>query len=135
MDFTVSFVSTGYFLHQRVRRRSRQLHEEPDHDNFESMRSWVRSEIRGNNYKAIAEASKELMIYDTREHLSYVEAPTTVLITTKDEAFSLAVQEEMADRIRGATRSYYQGGHLSCLKGEFHQHFVEVCAQMHRHAK
>jgi len=75
------------------------------------------------------------MIYDTRELLPRIEVPTSVLITTTDEAFSREVQEEMADLIPDSSKFYYQGGHLSCLTGDFHREFVDVCAQMQEYAE
>ncbi len=134
INLAVGAVGSGYAVHKLVKGPSRELPEDLEHNIFESVENWMRSEIAGHNYKAIAEASRELLVYDTREHLPYVEAPTSVLITTTDEAFSRVVQEEMAALIPRSSTSYYQGGHLSCLTGHFHQEFVEICAQMHPHA-
>lgn len=135
LNLPVSLVRTGHLLFQLVKGEPREIVDETDLDSFESVRSWVFSEMRRLNLKAVAEASKDLMIYDTREHLPCIEVPTAVLITTTDEAFSREIQEEMADLIPKSSKHYFSGGHLSCLKDNFHKRFVEICEKMSIHIK
>lgn len=135
MHLPMRVMRTGHLVYQLMKGQTREVLDDADHDSFDSVRSWVLSEMRRFNLKAVAEASTDLMIYDTREHLPCIEVPTAVLITTTDEAFSREIQEEMADLIPESSKHYFSGGHLSVLKGNFHKRFAEICEKMTMHIK
>jgi pimeloyl-ACP methyl ester carboxylesterase len=62
--------------------------------------AWVRSELMRNQARDIAEAGRELARFDSRPWLGEVQAPTAVVLTTRDELVAPSKQRQLAAAAR-----------------------------------
>jgi 3-oxoadipate enol-lactonase len=85
---------------------------------------WVRSELRRNDIRALAEAGRALGAYTSREWIGDVDVPTAVVLTEHDLVVPPVRQRKLAAAIPDARVHTVPGGHDVCATAP--QRFVPV---------
>ncbi|MBV9465645.1 MAG: alpha/beta fold hydrolase [Solirubrobacterales bacterium] len=75
---------------------------------------WMQSELMRHDAKDMAEAGRELGRFDSRPWLGSIQAPTAVVLTTRDEAVAPSKQRELAAAL-GAPVFEAPIGHLALV--------------------
>jgi 3-oxoadipate enol-lactonase len=76
---------------------------------------WVKSEVRHNDLRALAEAGRALGSFTSREWIGDVDVPTAVVITEHDLVVPPVRQRKLAAAIAGASVHTVAGGHDACV--------------------
>lgn len=72
---------------------------------------WARSEIAGNDPRAVLEAGQAIGSFSSHTWISDIDVPTAVVITTADSVVPPHRQRKLADAIAGATVHPVAGDH------------------------
>ena len=80
-------------------------------------RRWAMRELRGGDPASLAAAAAALGRFSSHEWIGQVDVPTTVVLTTRDQAVPPQRQQKLADAIPGATVHAVEGDHLVCALG------------------
>lgn len=100
-----------------------------------TMPHWAAREFRRHDWRMVTEAGHSLATYHAR-WLPDVDVPTSVVLTTKDQAVAPRLQEKMARAIEGATIHEVADGHIACAKPAFARPLVaaidDVAARLSR---
>lgn len=75
---------------------------------------WVRSELRHNDLRALAEAGRAIGAFTSREWIGDVDVPTAVVVTAHDFVVPPVRQHKLADAIPDAKTYSVPGGHDVC---------------------
>ena len=92
----------------------------------ETMRTWVRQEMRRHDARQLMEAGWAMSTYRAK-WIDRIDVPTAVIVTTKDRAINPFVQLRMALKIPGATIHRVDDGHIVCAKPEFRAPILAAC--------
>ena len=87
---------------------------------------WAAQEMRRHDLRMLLEAGGSIASFSSRRWISYVDKPTTVLITTKDRAVPPAEQLRLALAIDGAEIHRYDEGHTSPVLDSFGSAIAEA---------
>ncbi len=83
------------------------------------IQTWAAQEMRRHDVRMVLEAGSAIAAFSSRRWISFVDKPTTVLITTKDRAVPPAEQLRLALAIPGAEIHRYDEGHTSPVLDTF----------------
>jgi 3-oxoadipate enol-lactonase len=116
----VSLVREGVAQVARIRRRS---NDEPD------PQPWVVAEMQGGNPPALIQAGAALNAYDATGWVPDIDAPTAVVVTTRDRTVSPERQWWLARNIPGAMPYTVQSDHRACVDAakEFVPILLDAC--------
>jgi 3-oxoadipate enol-lactonase len=88
---------------------------------------WTIAEFRRHDVRHLREAARAVSRFDSRSWLPEVDAPTAVVVTTRDHMVAPHQQLEAARLIEGASVHEIDGGHTICASGHFVEPFRGAC--------
>jgi 3-oxoadipate enol-lactonase len=93
---------------------------------------WVKSEVRHNDLRALAEAGRALGAFTSREWIRDVDVPAAVLVTEHDLVVPPIRQRKLAGAIPGATTYTVPAGHDCCVTSPelFVPTLLEACTEV-----
>ncbi|GAB2674571.1 alpha/beta fold hydrolase [Nocardia goodfellowii] len=107
--------AVGPYSLRRARELLRRLPELPEHTwTRGGMQRWAMTELRSTSGWAVAQVIAAVGRFDSSAWLSGIDAPTAVVITTKDKAIPVYRQLELATLIPGASIHLVKAGHTAC---------------------
>jgi 3-oxoadipate enol-lactonase len=81
-------------------------------------REFVRTELSGSDPAALAQATRAVLRFSSRNWASEIAVPTAVLVMTRDAVVPTRRQYELAEAIPGARRFEVDGDHFACADRE-----------------
>lgn len=92
-------------------------------------RDLVRKEMSGSDPAALAQASRALIRFSSRNWASNITVPTAVIVTTRDEIVPTRRQLALAKAIPGAKTFDVNGDHFACAdrKTNFVSQLIAAC--------
>lgn len=97
-----------------------------------SMPLWAQAELRRHSPRMLTEALLAISTFDSSRWIGEVDVPTTIVITTADNAVHPTIQHDLAATVGHATITTVRGGHLSCLDESFGPRLVEIIDDIDR---
>jgi pimeloyl-ACP methyl ester carboxylesterase len=88
---------------------------------------WTIAEFRRHDARHLLEAARDASAFDGRAWLLEIDAPTVVLVTTRDRVVTPSHQLEAAMLIDGASVHEVDGGHAVCTRERFVEPFRDAC--------
>lgn len=94
-----------------------------------SVKDYVRREMASADPAALAQATRAVIRFSSRDWVSNIDVPTAVVVTTRDEVVPTRRQYALADAIPGARRFEVDGDHFACAipKTGFVSELVAAC--------
>jgi 3-oxoadipate enol-lactonase len=77
-------------------------------------RKYVRQEMSGADPAALAQATRAVLRFSSRDWASNIEVPTAVIVTTRDKVVPTRRQYALAAAIPGAKQFEVDGDHFAC---------------------
>lgn len=92
-------------------------------------KEYVRREMSGADPAALAQATRAVLRFSSRDWASSIEVPTAVVITTRDTIVPTRRQYALAAAIPGAKQFEVDGDHFACARKQtgFVQQLVAAC--------
>lgn len=78
------------------------------------VREYVREEMSRSDPAALAQATRAVLRFSSRDWVSDITVPTAVVVTTRDRVVPTRRQYALADAIPGARRFEVDGDHFAC---------------------
>lgn len=96
-------------------------------------REYVRKEMSGADPAALAQATRAVLRFSSRDWASNITVPTAVVITTRDKIVPTRRQYALAAAIPGAKQFEVDGDHFACAdrRGNFVVQLVAACDHVH----
>ena len=93
------------------------------------VREFVRREMSGADPAALAQATRAIIRFSSRNWASNIAVPTAVVVTTRDEIVPARRQYALAAAIPGAKRFDVDGNHFACAdrQSNFVPELVAAC--------
>jgi 3-oxoadipate enol-lactonase len=92
-------------------------------------RERVRREMSASDPATILQATRAVIRFSSHDWASSIEAPTAVVVTTRDTLVAPARQYGLAESIRSARVFEVEGDHFACVRsGDFVPTLVRACA-------
>jgi len=93
------------------------------------VKEYVRKEMSGSDPAALAQATRAVLRFSSRDWASSISVPTAVLIMTRDQIVPTRRQYALADAIPNVKRFEVDGNHLACAsrKTNFVPELVAAC--------
>ena len=88
---------------------------------------WTISEFGRHDTRQLVEAARAASTFDARSWLPEIDAPTAVVVTTRDRVVAPHLQLDAAALIEGASVHEVDGGHAACARERFVAPFHEAC--------
>ena len=82
------------------------------------IRDYVRKEMSGSDPAALAQATRAVLRFSSRNWASKIAVPTAVVIMTRDNLVPTRRQYALAAAIPGAKQFEVDGDHYACAKRE-----------------
>ena len=100
------------------------------------IREFVRSEMSGADPAALAQATRAVLRFSSRNWASSITVPTAVVVTTRDKLVPVRRQYALVDAIPGARKFDVDGNHYACADREsnFVPTLVAACDHVNRTA-
>jgi len=100
------------------------------------VRAYVRKEMSGSDPAALAQATRAVLRFSSRNWVSNIAVPTAVLVTTRDEIVPTRRQHALAAAIPGAKQFEVDGDHFACANDQtnFVPELVAACDHVNRAA-
>ncbi len=95
-------------------------------------KDFVRREMSGSDPAALAQATRAVLRFSSRDWASNITVPTAVVITTRDEIVPTRRQHALAAAIPGAKSFEVHGDHFACAarNSNFVPQLVAACAHV-----
>ena len=92
-------------------------------------KDFVRREMSGCDPAALAQATRAVIRFSSRNWVSNISVPTAVVITTRDKIVPTRRQYALAAAIPGAVQFEVNGDHFACAAGQtnFVPQLVAAC--------
>ena len=99
-------------------------------------RDLVRKEMSGSDAAALAQATRAVIRFSSRNWVSNITVPTSVVITTRDKIVPTRRQRALAASIPGAESFEVNGDHFACAdrKTNFVPQLIAACDHVDRAA-
>jgi len=93
------------------------------------VRDYVRKEMSGSDPAALAQATRAVLRFSSRNWVSNIAVPTAVVITTRDKIVPTRRQYALAAAIPGAKQFEVDGDHFACAdtQTDFVPELVAAC--------
>lgn len=93
------------------------------------LRDYVRTEMSGSDPAALAQATRAVIRFSSRDWVSTIAVPTAVVVTTRDEIVPARRQYALATAIPGARQFEVDGDHFACANARtgFVRELVSAC--------
>lgn len=97
------------------------------------VRDYVRKEMSGSDPAALAQATRAVLRFSSRDWASTITVPTAVVVMTRDQIVPTRRQYALAAAIPGAKQFEVDGDHYACAKREtnFVSALVAACDHVH----
>ncbi|MGB8328559.1 MAG: alpha/beta fold hydrolase [Polyangiales bacterium] len=82
------------------------------------VKDYVRKEMSGSDPAALAQATRAVLRFSSRDWASTIAVPTAVVVMTRDQIVPTRRQYALAAAIPGAKRFEVDGDHYACAKRE-----------------
>ncbi len=94
-----------------------------------NVEDYVRQEMSGSNAATLAQATRDLLRFSSRNWVSDIAVPTAVVVTTRDQIVPPRRQYALAAAIPGARQFEVDGGHFACAndRTNFVPELVAAC--------
>jgi pimeloyl-ACP methyl ester carboxylesterase len=101
------------------------------------VRQYVRKEMSGADPATLAQATRAVIRFSSRDWVSNVTVPTAVVVTTRDEIVPTRRQYALAAAIPGARKFEVDGDHFACARPKtgFVSVLVAACDHVNRAAQ
>jgi pimeloyl-ACP methyl ester carboxylesterase len=93
------------------------------------VRDYVRKEMSGADPAALAQATRAVLRFSSRNWASDIAVPTAVIVTTRDKIVPTRRQYALAAAIPGAKQFEVDGDHFACAdtRTDFVPELVAAC--------
>jgi pimeloyl-ACP methyl ester carboxylesterase len=91
---------------------------------------WTIAEFRRHDARQLLEAAHAASTFDANPWLPEIDAPTAVVVTTRDRVVAPTLQLDAAARIEGASVHEIDGGHTACTRERFVGPFRAACSEV-----
>ena len=100
------------------------------------IRDYVRSEMSGSDPAALAQATRDLIRFSSRDWASSIAVPTAVVVTTRDSVVPTRRQHALAASIPGAKEFEVDGDHFACANrnSNFVPELIAACNHVNTEA-
>jgi len=98
-----------------------------------NVRDYVRREMSGSDPAALAQATRAVLRFSSRNWASNIAVPTAVVVTTRDKIVPTRRQYALAAAIPGAKQFEVDGDHFACArrKTNFVGQLLAACDHVH----
>ena len=93
----------------------------------QSFVEWTIGEFGRHDTRQLVEAARAASTFDASSWLPEIDAPTAVVVTTRDRVVAPNLQLDAAALIEGASVHEVDGGHAACARELFVAPFREAC--------
>lgn len=83
-----------------------------------TVRDYVRQEMSGSDPAALAQATRAILRFSSRDWVSTIAVPTAVVVMTRDNIVPTRRQYALAAAVPGAKQFEVDGDHYACAKRE-----------------
>ena len=99
-------------------------------------RDSVRKEMSSSDAVTIIQATRAITSFSSRDWVSTIDVPTSVVITTRDKLVPTRRQYELAGSIEGSRSFEVSGDHFACANDQtnFVPALLDACAHVHSSA-
>lgn len=93
---------------------------------------WALREFAQHDWPTVLDAGRALARFDTRDWISEIDVPTSVIMTERDSLIPCAQQAAMIESLRAPHVETLDAGHFACVREDFADTILSCCRAIER---